>query len=165
MKVFANNAVYVQLSDLAFLIRSDVFVPSSVADVFRDGTININYRNRYEFIKFSKIEDVEYFRNLDYIIDYNEFNEFNEDFLKTFASSLADQYNKFLYTYNSMSEEEKEENQDLHNKCDELDYKCNSIEDLIAFKQGKIKFKLPHGVENSNYSIKELLMEKIGRRK
>ena len=55
MKIFANNKVYVQKNDLAYLMRGaeDVSIPSSIMDKVFGQILIVTDENRYEFIAFS----------------------------------------------------------------------------------------------------------------
>ena len=71
MKIITDNAVYVQKNDIAYLNQTDLAIPASIfMKIFGNDIVDDN--NRYEFIKFDTPEEIEYFRNIDWMIDYNE---------------------------------------------------------------------------------------------
>ena len=70
MKVFRDNAVYVQMYDLGFLHSSDLAIPASIFEkAYGEGVTIIDEGNRWYFIKFDKPSELEFFRGLDWIID------------------------------------------------------------------------------------------------
>ena len=73
MKIFKDNSVYVQKNDMVYLNQTDIPIPASIfMKVFGNGITIIDERNRYEFVKFEAPEEVEFFQNQDWIVDYNE---------------------------------------------------------------------------------------------
>ena len=81
MKIITDNAAYVQMNDIAFLNHCDLPIPASVfMKSFGFGIFVVDDSNRYDFKEFNKPEDIEFFKNIDWMIDYNEvkFGERND---------------------------------------------------------------------------------------
>ena len=73
MKIINSDSIYVQKNDIAYLNLSNLPIPVSVfIKVFGNGATIINDSNRYDFVKFEKESEIEYFKRLDWMIDYNE---------------------------------------------------------------------------------------------
>lgn len=71
MKIITNDAAYVQMNDLMHLNQSDLPIPASVfMKVFGHGIVIIDDSNRFEFAKFEEDDDIEVFKNIDWIVDY-----------------------------------------------------------------------------------------------
>lgn len=143
MKIITNDAVYVQKNDLAFLNTTDLPIPACVFIKFFGVGSTIIDINRYEFVKFTDIEAIEYFKKLDWIIDYNEVKELNEEETKEVALSINEKYEKIALTFNSLNEEEQKENMNMVRQAQFLEFKFYSLRDILWFKQGHIKMELP----------------------
>lgn len=142
MKIIANNVAYVQKKDIDYIKQSDLKIPEFIFfKVF--STNNINENNEYEFVKFTKSNEIEYFKNLDWIIDYYQVKNLTEDDIIKLIEETAVQINKIADKFNKMNDHKKEKHLDMLIKCELLDYKMNSLRDALWFKQGHINMKLP----------------------
>lgn len=153
MKIINSDSIYVQKNDIAYLNLSNLPIPVSVfIKVFGNGATIINDSNRYDFVKFEKESEIEYFKRLDWMIDYNEVKDLSEDEIIKLAKSIGEEREKIVTTFNSMSEEERKQHTDMVTKCDLLEFKFYSLRDILWFKQGHISIKLP---ENDKKKIKK----------
>ena len=147
MKIFTENKVYVQKNDIAYLNQTDLPIPASIfMKVFGQGVVIIDDRNRYEFMEFTKSEEIDFFKKLDWIIDYNEVKELTEDELMALGQSIAERSNMIAKKYNAMTQKEREKNQNMIFEHELLEFKMHSLKDIILFKRGDLKIKLPKDV-------------------
>ena len=146
MKVFNDDKVYVQNNDLQYLLRAceGSSIPSSIFNkVFGDIYIVTN-DNRYEFVEFSNPEDIEFFKNCDWIINYHDFDEMTEEEIVSYGSQINDKRNELAGKFNNLSEKEKEKQYEkVSSEIMMLDYKIYSIRDLLWHRQGHLKFSIP----------------------
>ena len=171
MKVITNNAAFVQKNDVAYLIQSDLEIPASIItkvfggdtfiidnhsrydftefDVGR-GVAIINDSNRYDFVKFDAPEEIEFFKGIEWIIDYNEVKDLSEDEIIALCQSIAEEKNRIAQKFNSMEIDERKRNVSMAIQCELLDLKMYSLRDFLWFKQGHIKMKLPASIEIEN---------------
>ena len=148
MKIITDNAVYVQKNDIAYLYSSDLEMPVSVfMKVFGKGDTIIDDSNRYDFVKFEDESDREFFKGLDWIIDYNEVKNLSEEQIVGLLNNIGDAQQKVVITFNSMSEEERRAHSDMVTQCELLEFKFYSLRDILWFKQGHISMKLPEGID------------------
>lgn len=124
--------------------------------VFGAGIVIIDDRNRYEFIEFTEPEEMEFFKKLDWIIDYNKVKDMSEDELIELGKSMAEKSNEIAEKYNAMSQEKRKQNQNLVVEHELLEFKMHSLKDIIYFKRGELKIKLP---EEISHPIIEVLSE------
>lgn len=91
MKIITDRAVYVQKNDIAFLNQTDLDIPASIyLKAFGNSpTTIIDDSNRFDFLKFDDEREIEYFRNLEWIIDYNEVKDLDEEQLMEIGQSIA----------------------------------------------------------------------------
>ena len=160
MKIITDNCVYVQMNDIMFLNQTDLSIPVSIfLKVFNDDVVIIDDRNRYDFVKFDDALEIEFFRNLDFIVDYNSVKDLSEEEIIDMGQKVANKRNSIAKTYNAMTSSIREENIHLVYECERLDYKMYSLRDILWFRQGRLKFNLPSEIigEKKEKGIKKLL--------
>ena len=116
--------------------------------VFGNGMVIIDDSNRYEFEKFEDVDKIEFFKGLDWIVDYNSVKDLSDDEIIEIGQSIAQLKNQIAQKFNSMSEDEREENLDMVTQCELLDFKMYSLRDILWFKQGHLKMTLPEGIDS-----------------
>lgn len=166
MKVVTENAVYVQKGDINYLFHSDMSMPKSIFDkVYGQGIVIINNNNKNHFIEFNEPEEIEFLKGVDWIVDYNEIRDLSEEEIIALGQSIAEEKNTIANKYNAMSSEEQEENKNMELLCELLDYKMYTLRDILWFKQGHIKMKLPKAIKQEKGIIKlvNTLFNKINK--
>jgi len=161
MKIITNDAIYIQKNDIFYLRHTNLYIPipSSV------DYINISDKDRYEFIKYEDEKDIEFLKNLDLIINYDEFKDLSEEEIINLGQSIAQEKNRIANKFNSMPEKFREENIDIvEEKCKLLGFKMYSLRDLLLFKKGMLKMNLPDGIpypseyhQNEDKGLKKIL--------
>lgn len=144
MKIITDNKAYVQLNDMGCLINSNISIPSSIImKVFGKGATIIDDRNRYEFIEFNEPGEIEFFKNLDWMIDYNSIKDLVEEEIIEMGKKIAEENNAIAQIYNAMTSEEQGNHEDLIFQSELLQFKMFSLRDVLWLKQGHISMKLP----------------------
>ena len=144
MKIVTNDAVYVQKNDIGYLNQTDLPIPASIyIKIFGNGVVIIDNSNRFEFVKFEEDSEIEYFKNLDWIVDYNVLKDMSVEKIIELGQSVAQEKNAIAKTYNAMNQNDRMKNNHMVSECDRLDFKMYSLRDVILFKQGLINFALP----------------------
>lgn len=159
MKIITNEAVYVQMNDLGFLYHTNLAIPSSVFNkVFvGDGIFIINDSNRYDFVKFDVEDDIKFFKDLDWIVDYSSLKDLDESQIIELLKETAEKQNDIAQKYNSMNDEERIKNEDMFDESEKLVFKYNSLMYVGWLKQEGIEcFDLPDGLEYPNSCEKSL---------
>ncbi len=160
MKIITDHAVYVQKDDIAFFNRMDLVIPASIfMKAFGSGIVDGS--NRYEFVKFESPKEIEFFQGIDWMIDYNAVKDLSEEETITLGQSIAEEKNGIARSFNSMSPEEREQNMDMVSQWEFLDFKMYSLRNVLWFKQGKIKMKLPKGVDLPSEPVQETGIKKF----
>lgn len=154
MKIVTDNKVYVQKNDIAYLNQTDLPIPASIfMKIFGHGVVIIDDSNRYEFVEFTQPEEIEFFKKLDWMIDYNEVKDLSEDELIELGKIMADKSNDIAKKYNAMPPDKRKQNQNLVVEHELLVFKMHSLKDIIYFKRGDLKIKLPKEVSKSIMEI------------
>lgn len=148
MKIITSEAIYVQKNDIGFLNQTDLEIPASIfLKVFGNGITIIDNSNRFEFVKFEEEREIEFFKNLDWIVDYDLVKDLDESQIIELGQEVAQQKNKIAMQYNAMSNNERRENEHMVFECERLDFKMYSLRDALWFKQGHLQFDLPDGID------------------
>lgn len=163
MKIITDKAVYVQKNDMAYLNQTDLPIPAAIyMKVFGRGITIIDNDNRYEFVKFTAPEEIEYFRSLDWLIDYNALKDLTEEELIAFGTEVGKEKKQRIDEFNAKPEKErKAQYGKALASLDLFDYKMYSIRDLIMFKKGELEFALPKGIKKTAIIVAEEQAEEV----
>lgn len=148
MKIITNDAAYVQMNDLMHLNQSDLPIPASVfMKVFGHGIVIIDNSNRFDFCKFEEADDIEFFKNIDWMVDYYDVKELSDDDIIEVANGINEKRNGIAKKYNAMNAKGRAANQRMRTDCELLNNKFYGLRDFVWWRDGKIKFDLPEGIE------------------
>ena len=144
MKIITNDAAYVQKNDIAYLNQTDLDIPASIyLKACETGTFIVDDSNRYEFIRFNKPDEIQFFKNQDWILNYNQVKDMTEDELIEYGEKIITQYNELAETFNALSEQERIQNTELDMRCDLLGFQIFSLHDFIFYRKGLLEMQLP----------------------
>ena len=144
MKIITNDAAHVQKNDIAYLNQTDLDIPASIyLKACETGTFIVDDSNRYEFIRFNKSDEIQFFKNQDWILDYNQVKDKTEDELIEYCERIITQYNELAETFNALSEQEQMQNTELDMQCDLLAFKLFSLQEFIFYRKGLLEMQLP----------------------
>lgn len=147
MKIITENAAYVLKNDIVYLFQTGLHeLTFRFIKNLGDGTI-IDDRNKYEFIKYDSLEEIEFLENANWMVDYNEVKDLSEEAIIALSQRIAKRRNVLVQRIDSIPYEELEENMDLVTEKNLLDFKMHSLEEILLFKQGHIRMELPEGVD------------------
>lgn len=147
MKIFKDDKVYVQLNDIAYLNSYGDEIPASIyLKVFGDGITIINNSNRYEFVEFDEPSEIEFFKEIDWMVDYNTVKDLSDEAIMALGEQIATEQSDIVLKYNNMSVDERRLNANLISKSELLEFKFYSLRDILWFKQGHLDMTLPDGV-------------------
>ena len=141
MKIITDNAVYVQKIDMTILNQLDLAIPPSIFMKVSEGTgiVIIDHRNSNEFVKFDAPEEIEFFKSIDWIIDFNEVKDLSEEERTAFVNRIVVEKFRVEQKLNSMTQEERKENMNMVSQYNLLDFKLDSLIDFFWVKQGNIE--------------------------
>lgn len=145
MKIITRDKAYVQLNDLAVLMKFNEgkSIPSSIInDIFSEVFICTN-ENRYEFREFSKPEQIKFFKDLDYSVNYLDYKDMSEEDMMKCGDAIANEMNELANKVNALIKAKKGVPEEMYNKHEQLEFKLLSLRDILWFKQGHIKMTLP----------------------
>lgn len=149
MKIITEGKAYVQLVDLAQLINilpeTNIKCPKSIIDKYFDILSSDCYK--FSFIKFIDKDEIDFFTNFDYIINYNELKNLNYNQLLQYMDSIVKKRDEILNQFSTLPKDIKNEkyNKEVI-KYNYLNYKINSVCDFLCFRQGLINMTMPEDV-------------------
>lgn len=161
MKIFneekSKRVVYVQRNDLAMLDASSLVVPGSCLI-----TGLVDDSNRYDFVRFEDPRIVEFFKGIDWIVDYKAFRGKSDDFYADAYNLTVAEMNDIAQKYEGMFEFEKKEHQDMLERYELLDHKRNSIWSIYDALNGKISMPFPIVPDCDGFSV-EMGLDEVYR--
>ena len=150
MKLKIGDKVYLQKIDVAHILHEINEVPASIfQEVFGNGKKDCFIMSSaedglYFENAFERPDSVKWLMEQDWIINYDECVDTPLCDLEALHTSLIASYNSGMKAFNAQSQEYKEKHyNEESNKYSKLAHKITSIECLIAFRKGEIKFKFP----------------------
>lgn len=124
--------------------RKELAIPASIfLKVFGNGITIIDDRNRYNFVCFTEAEDIEYFKQLDWMIDYGKVKNMSEEELENLLSIMLDKMDFLDKAEQSIPVNQSQKRHELLQAFSLLVFKFCSLRDILWYKQGHISLNLP----------------------
>ena len=151
MKLFhtenGKEAVYVQMQDIMYLNDTDIPIPVSIfSKVFKGITI-VDDSNRFDFVRFDEPHEVDFFKDLEFIIDYTKYKDLKDEQLQEEFNALAKRANEIAKRWNDMTEDERQDNIRLLDDHENLAYMLHFLSEVYAVKHGKRYMPFPDFVK------------------
>lgn len=148
MKIFhtenGKEVVYVQMQDIMYLSNeTDIPIPVTIFTKVFAGVTIVDDSNRFKFVKFDDEHEVEFFKNLKFIIDFNQYKILTDEQLEEEGKELATQANEIAKKWNSMTEEERKQNSFLYDDHRNLGYMIKFLAEIYDVKHGKRTMPFP----------------------
>lgn len=153
MKLFhtenGKEVVYVQMQDIMHIhYETDIPLPETIfVKVFTTGVTIVTDANRFDFVKFEEDDEVKFFRDLKFIIDFDQYKSFSDEQLEEEAQKFAVKANDIATKWNGMKPEEREENYSLYVEHSNLDYMIKFLCEIYAVKHGERSMPFPEFVK------------------
>lgn len=154
MKIFGKEngkeKVYAQMNDIMFIMHeTDIAMPAAIiAKVFKN-VVTVNDSNRFDFVEFYDKEVVEFFKQLDWIIDYSVYIKMSDEEIAAEANKVAAEDREIVEKYNSMNEEDRKNNSNLIQEHELKSYKVQFLSQIYGLKHEVIEMPLPECVLNN----------------
>ncbi len=139
--------IYIQINDIAMLNHTDIPMPASIDAVIVDDS------NRMNFVEFTQPKEVEFFESLNWVVDYKQIRYLSEEEMKEVEQEIANEMNEIANRLNSMTDEEKRNNQSLIQRHKLLDYKMKYLAEILWFKQGHKQMPFPIVPDSDGFSF------------
>lgn len=148
-----RKKVYVQMNDIAMLNHTDISIPTSILKKISTDVVTVNDSNRMDFVEFTEPNEIEFFENLDWIIDYKQIRYLSEKEIKSKEKEIANEMNKIANIINSMTEDERKNKQFLIQKYELLDYKKKCLAEILLNKQESKQILFPVVPDSDGFSF------------
>lgn len=149
MKIFKDGKVYVQKNDMVYVNHSDLAIPASIfMKLFGNGVVIIDDSNRYEFVEFSEPSEVEFFKGIDWIVDFADVKDLTEEEIIALGQTVAEERNNLAKEFNALPDEERRARyESTVQQTEQYDFKMGTLREIIMYKRRELSFQLPEGVD------------------
>lgn len=110
MKLFRNNKVYVQMNDVMFAMNYSNAIPLVIINQIFTGVVIVTNDNENDFVSFDDKAAIDYFRKLDFILDYDDYKDLSIEKLDAKAEIILKKIKDIVNKYNSLSSKKIREN-------------------------------------------------------
>ena len=148
MKIFNEEngvkKVYVQVNDLSIIQEYEDDMPLYIFDIVinqENTTIDKNFG--MGFLEFSRPEELDYFANCDWIIDYKKYRDYSIEQLEEEKKKIDQETDALRATFAGIKREERTSKEKELSRVYVLTYKKNYIDQLIAYKKGNLDIEFP----------------------
>ena len=154
MKIFhtekGKEVVYVQMQDIIYISNEiDISIPASVFTKVFTGVTIVNDSNRFDFVRFDKKHEVKYFKDLDFILDYDKYKDLSDENFEKEGQKLVDRANEIAKKWNSMNEKEREKNYSILEEHKKISYMLKFMVEIDAVRHGKRSMPFPKFVKTT----------------
>lgn len=148
MKIFhkeenGKKVVFVQKKDVSYFITEGREIPLCILEVFYKDGVNPVDDDLREFLKIEREEAVRFFKEKDYIIDYNQYKDFTVRQLERKIKRVGKEIIKIEQKIEKSTDDDiRQIAQKVEAYCDKkyLRYELFLLKDL---KEGKTKINFP----------------------
>lgn len=165
MKVFhtenGKEVLYVQMQDIVYLLcQTDTPIPATILTKVFTGPTIVNDSNRFEFVRFDDEQEVKFFKDLEFIIDFDQYKVFSDKQLEEEAQKLQTKANEIAEKWNSMTKEERKKNSSLYGDHRNLVYMIDFLSEIYAVKHKERTMPFPDFVEMPEDQKKKLFFKR-----
>ena len=154
MKLFhtenGKEVVYVQMQDIMHLNQSDLPIPASIYTKVFTGVTIVDDSNRFDFVRFDEEHEVSFFRDLEFVIDYDKYKDLTDEQLEEESKKLVVKANEIAKKWNDMSKGKRKQNTNLLQEHENIGYMLNFLSEIYAIKHRKRKMPFPEFVQVPN---------------
>ncbi len=158
MKIFNNEnnikKVYIQVEDIIMLNKLSITIPNSI----NTNDIINTHNNKTDFIEFTNKNEIDFFKSIDWIIDYKRIRNLSNKNLKKEKQKILDEISNITNKLNSTI---PNKSKILITKYELLNYKLKHFKEILFAKEGLQQLPLPL-VPDSDGLNKLLLFKKDG---
>ena len=137
MKMINKKAVYVQKKDIAILRKvwklDDTVLPSSIfiKCIGEKSTIEDNGKDRLDFVMFENEDEIEFFKNIYWIYDYDKLKELNGEEIQNIYFKLRNKITKLDYAISKKLSNDDSKYAYIYMKRDILDHMMDELVELL----------------------------------
>ena len=137
------------MQDIMHLNSTDIPIPASIYTQVFNKPIIVCDNNRFNFERFDKEHEVKFFKDLDFILDYDQYKDLTDEQLEEESQKLAEKANEIARRWNGMNESDRQQNSNLLQEHENLGYMMNFLSEIYAIKHKKRSMPFPKFVKES----------------
>ncbi len=147
MKLFETKdgkivKVYVQMQDIMHVNDTEIPIPATIYMKVLQ-TPRVTDENRFDFVEFDQEKEIEFFKNLDFIIDFDEYNKLSAEELEKKFQESVEAYNAKVAEWNNLKPEERRRQYHLMQEIENLEYINAFTLEVVYIRIGRTTRKLP----------------------
>ena len=151
MKVFKDGKVYVNKNDLLILRKSQYQVPDSVFGG-RESNLILLGIEKDVFLEFTDEKDIEFFKKIDWIVDYDSVRDLNMEVLKKLMANIKSTMSMLRVRLDSLCEITENSRDDI--RFDMLEQMLLSLEKIYDSRVSGIElFGMPQEKQTRKVSL------------
>lgn len=155
MKRLVEDKLYIQLSDIDYLMNNYEIIPDYISIILDGYIMNIDeHMEDDDFICFIDKRLINYFYELDYIINYDEYKDLSVASIADIVEKLNTEINQLELIYKNIKDSIRKDV--LIGRHDDLDKKAKDLTKLARYKQGKINFYIPGEEYHKSKTLKRI---------
>lgn len=140
MKIFNNEnntkKVYIQVEDIIMLNKLSITIPNSI----NTNDIINTHNNKTDFIEFTNKNEIDFFKSIDWIIDYKRIRNLSNKNLKKEKQKILDEISNITNKLNSTI---PNKSKILITKYELQNYKLKHFKEILFAKEGLQQLPLP----------------------
>ena len=142
-----QEIVYIQRVDLEFLYAIHYPMPESITSNFLTSPISNDTNKEADFFWFQQIEEINFFKALDCIIDYQKFINTSNSEIEMQAQRLYAKIEELTSIFNQKTDQEKLNSLAMRREHDCLAYQLDCLSQLYQLRLNNQKIMLPKAFE------------------
>lgn len=164
MKLFhtenGKESVYVQMQDIMHLNNTDMPIPASIYTKVFTGIVIVNDSNRFDFVRFDEEHEVKFFRELEFVIDYDKYKGLTDEQLEEEGKRIVTKANRMFEKWSAMTPAERQEDSNIPQEHENLLYMLYFLSEVYDVKHGKRSMPFPDFVNLAEKPKKKLFFKR-----
>ena len=154
MKIFhtekGKEVVYVQMQDIMYISNEmDIPIPASIFTKVFTGVTIVDDSNRFDFVRFDNQHEVNFFKDLNFILDYNKYRDLSDEDFEKEGQKLVNKANEIAKKWNSMTEKERKKNYSILEEHKKISYMLRFMVEIDAVRHGRRLMPFPEFVKTT----------------
>jgi len=138
-----EEILYVQNKDLALLERVAECVPPSIQSRISSGSWMLQLYNPDEFFDFDDPEEIAFFEQLDWILDYRKVSSLSEQDIMAMQQQCLEKVNFIKQQAKPLRLSNRKESHDLWKKIDLEEHKIACLDEILTIRHGLLPEPAP----------------------
>ena len=141
---YGKEVAYVQIQDIMYLTYQTIIPKSSsvFSKVFTNFSI-IDNSNRFNFIRLTDEDEIKFFKEADFIINYDDYKFLTDEQIKKHIEELQNKVQQTVKKYNHMILEYREENNFLFYQYRNFKYIIKILFEILDIRHGTRSMPFP----------------------